>query len=172
MYTRKSLPAPDSANVNVDEIGLTVVAHPPPMQFKSGIAQLGCRHTRQPDINRFRLHVQAVLGDSGVRAARPQKLVRAGSAISADDIDLGRGTTEGSCQVVQQVEHARIVVVHITGAIVAQVLVEAVERLRQVCVATAIDDVEPLVGMGVVEPQPVFGDRQGLSFAPEPRRSI
>ena len=134
------------------------------MQFQRGIAQLGCGHTRKADINRFRLHVQTVLGDTGVRAARPQKLIRAWRSISADDIDLGRGTTEGSGQVVQQVKHARIVVVHITGAIIAQILVEAVERLRQIRVATAIDDVEPLVGMGVVEPEPEFGDRRWVEF--------
>jgi hypothetical protein len=54
--------------------------------------------------------------------------------------------------------------VHIAGAIVAQVLVEAVERLWQVCVAAAVDDVESLIGMGVVEPKTVFGDRRRVEF--------
>jgi|SRR5580693_4912283 hypothetical protein len=158
------LPAPDSANVNVDKIGSAVVADPAPMQFQGGIAQLGSRHAGKPDIYRFRLHVQTVLGDSGVRAARTQKLIRAWSSIPADDINLGRGTTEGSGQVVQQVKHPWIVMVHIAGAIVAQVLVEAVERLWQVCVAAAVDDVESLIGMDVVEPQAVFGDRRRVEF--------
>jgi len=119
---------------------------------------VGSGHARKADINRFRLHVQTVLGDSGVRAARPQKLIRTWRSISADDIDLSRGTTEGSGQIVQQVKYARIVVVHIASAIIAQVLVETVERLRQIRVAAAVYDVEPLVGMGVVEPQAVFSD--------------
>ena len=158
------LPAADSANVNVDEIGSAVVADAAATQCQSGIAQLGSGHARKADIDRFRLHVQTVLGDSGVRTARPQKLIRAWRSISADDIDLGRGTTEGSGQIVQQVKHARIVVVDVAGAIVAQVLVEAVERLRQIRVAPAVHDVEPLVGMGVVEQQAVFGARWRVEF--------
>jgi hypothetical protein len=160
----KFLPVSDPPNVNVDEIGSAVVADPAAMQCQGSIAQLGSGHSRKPDINRFRLHVQTVLGDSGVRAARPQKLIRTWSSISADDVDLGRGTTEGSGQIVQQVKHAWIVVVDVAGAIVAQVLVEAVERRRQIRVAPAVHDVEPLVGVGVVEQQAVFGDRWRVEF--------
>ena len=59
---------------------------------------------------------------------------------------------------------ARIVVVHITGAIIAQVLVEAVERLRQIRVATTVHDVEPLIGMGVIKPKAIFGGGGWVEF--------
>ena len=148
----QDLPTTDPANVHVDEIRSAVVAHPAPMQCESGIAQLGSGHARKADINCFGLHVQTVLGDSSVRAAGTQKLIRTWSSIPADNIDLGRGMTEGSGQFVQQVKHAGIVVVDVASAIVAQVLVEAVECLRQIRVAPAVHDVEPLVGMGMVKP--------------------
>jgi hypothetical protein len=150
----------------VDEIGSAVVADPTAMQCESGIAQLGSGHSGQADINRFRLHVQTVQGDTSVRAARPQELVGARGSISADDIDLNRGTTEGSGQVVQRVKHARIVVVHITGAIIAQVLVEAVECLRQIRVATRYT-ISSRSLVGVVEPQRYSVTGGGLSFAPD-----
>jgi hypothetical protein len=61
---------------------------------------------------------------------------------------------------VEQVEHMRIIVVHIAGSVVPEVEVEAAEPLRQIDVATAIYNIESLMGMGVVEPQTVLHNRR------------
>jgi len=46
----------------------------------------------------------------------------------------------------------------VTGAVVPQVMIQSIEGVREINVATAIHDVESLIGMCVVETQPVFGN--------------
>lgn len=44
----------------------------------------------------------------------------------------------------------------IAGAVVAQKIIESSERFWYVLIALAIQDVQPLAGMGMEKPQPVF----------------
>jgi hypothetical protein len=57
---------------------------------------------------------------------------------------------------VQQVEDAWIIVVDIAGSMVAQVMIKLIKRSSNVLVAPAIYDVQPLAGVGMEKPQPVF----------------
>jgi len=158
---RRQLPTPNSAHVHVDEVGSTVVADPTAMQFNCGIAQLRSRHARYADINCFRLHVQAVSGDTGVYAPRAQKLVGARSAVPAHDINLRVGNTQRAGQLVQQVEHTWIILTDVTRTVVPQVTIEPIEGFWEINVTTAIHDIESFIGMRVVEAQTVFANGGG-----------
>lgn len=50
--------------------------------------------------------------------------------------------------------------VNVAGAVIAQKVVEIMKSLRQVAVAFSINDIDPFVGMGVVEPQSVLARRR------------
>jgi|SRR5579864_3715611 hypothetical protein len=49
----------------------------------------------------------------------------------------------------------------ITGAVIPQIMTHRHQRIRIVCVAVAIDDVEPLPGVSVEETQPIRGCGRG-----------
>src|SRR5208282_293684 len=126
------------------------------MQAQSGTPQ-GCGgNSRQANINRFGLHVQAVASHAGVRAAGAEEFVAPGRAVSADHVDLSRGIMERSGEVVEQIKKARIEMVHVSGSMIAEKVVEFVERLRYVGIAAAVNDVELLPGVRVIEAQAVF----------------
>ena len=57
---RKS-PVADTANIDMDKIGMRIVANASPVQRERGVAQVCRFRARHSDINRQRLHVQAVL---------------------------------------------------------------------------------------------------------------
>ena len=80
------LPVPHASNIHVHEIRGAVVANPAAMECQSGVPQLSGGRSRQPDINRHRLHVQAVLRHAV--AMRPQEVVAPGSPIATHDVDL------------------------------------------------------------------------------------
>jgi hypothetical protein len=56
----------------------------------------------------------------------------------------------------EQVEDARIIVVDISGAVVAQKIIESLKRFRDVLIALAIQDIQPLARVRMEKPQPVF----------------
>ena len=66
---------------------------------------------------------------------------------------------QGFGQVIQQVKQPRIEVLNIPGAVIAQEMVQLVERVGQIRVAAAINDLQPLVGVGVIKAQAVFAGR-------------
>jgi hypothetical protein len=47
-------------------------------------------------------------------------------------------------------------VADIPGSVVAQKIIESFERFRDVLIAPAIQDVQPLASVGMEKPQPVF----------------
>ena len=60
----------------------------------------------------------------------------------------------------EKIEKAKVEMTYISGAMVAQKMVEFVERDGNVLVATAIGDIQMFARMSVIEAQPVF--LQGL----------
>jgi hypothetical protein len=45
---------------------------------------------------------------------------------------------------------------HISSAVVAQIMVELVQRFGDVSITATIDDIQPLASVSVIEVQPVF----------------
>ena len=100
--------------------------------------------------------MQTVPGHAGVWAARAQEFVAPGRTGATNHIDFTTGIAERRRQVVEQVEEARIEMAHISGTVVAQIMVELVQRFGDVLITATIDDIQPLAGVSVIEVQPVF----------------
>ncbi len=137
----------------MDKIGSRVIPDAAAMQAEGGIAQLGGGHTRYANIDRHGLHVEAVLGDAVTVVA--EVFVAPGRAVAAYDIDLGIGTSQSHGQVMEKIEYAWIVVVYITGAMVAQIMIHSRQGIGIIGVPMAVHDVEPLPGMGMEKVQSI-----------------
>ncbi len=147
------LPAPDAPDVDVDEVGTGVVPDSAAIQTQRRIAKLGGRHARNADIDRHRLHVQALPRDAV--PALPQVFVRGRRAITADHVDLGVGPPEGSQQVAEQIEKARVVRVDVVLPPVAQDSIDPCQRGGIVPIRVPVHDFETLPGVEMVEAQAV-----------------
>lgn len=84
-----------------------------------------------------------------------EEFVAPGRAIATKDVDLKLGIPECGSQVVEKVEHPRVVLANCAGPMVAQITVEANVGIPIVCFAIAIDDVEALSRMCVEQPKAV-----------------
>lgn len=99
----------------------------------------------------MRLHVLAVFGYTG--RARPEEFVTPLGAVSADDIDLRVWFSKRVRNVRQDVENIRIIVLQVTGAVVAQEIVELRKSVGQKLSVALVDNVDALVGVRVVQPK-------------------
>ena len=152
----QQLPVAHTSDVDMHEVGAAIIPHSSAMQAQGCVAQLGRRNSRQANVYRFGLHMQAVLRHAGVRAARAQEFVAPGRTVAANYIDFATGIAERRGQVVEKVEEMRIEMMHITGTVIAQKMVELVERFGNVLITATIDNIQPLTGMSVIEAEPVF----------------
>src|SRR5271166_3988914 len=117
--------------------------------------------------------MQTVLRHAGVRAARAQKFVAPGGTVAANHVDLTTGIAERRGQVVEKIEEARIEMMHISGTVVAQIMVELVQRFGDVLITATIDDIQPLACVSVIEAETVLVCGRGRGFCaavPEPRQ--
>ncbi len=73
------------------------------MQTEGSVTQLRRRNSRQTNVDRFGLHMQAVLCHAGVRTARAQELVAPARTVAANHIDFTTGIAERRGQVVEKV---------------------------------------------------------------------
>ena len=96
----------------------------------------------------------AVLGDTVAVFAKV--VVAPRRAIAADDVDLVVGMTQLYQQIVEQIEFLDVVILHVIGAMVAQEVVEFRNLLGNILIADAIDDIDALAGVKVVEAQAVL----------------
>lgn len=143
----------------MNEIGVTIVTHAAAMQLESSIAQDRRRDCRQTNVNSLCLHVQAVPGDTRVRASVPQVLVALRRAVSANDVDLAVEVVNGRGQIMKKIEQARIKMVDVTSTVIAKKVIQLGQSLLRIGVAPAIHDVEPLAGVCVIETQPILRSR-------------
>jgi hypothetical protein len=105
--------------------------------------------------------VQAVLGDSGGVSA--EGFVSGRSAVAANDVYLANGMSDRGCEIVKDVVQMRIEMANVAGPMIAEEIIQLGERGGNVLVAMAIDNIEPLSGVGVVKTQEMilalFGGR-------------
>jgi len=92
-----------------------------------------------------------------MRAAGAKEFVAPWSPIAADYIDLAAGIVETQREVVEQVKEPRIEVTHVPGAVVAEIVIELVQRIGQVGIAAPVDDVKMFACVSVIKAQPVLG---------------
>ena len=143
-------------NVDMHEVRAAIVAHSSAMQAHGCVTQLRGRNSGQANVDCFGLHMQAVLCHAGVRVARAQKFVAPGCTVAANHIDFTSGIAERRDQVVEKVEEARIEMADIFSTVIPQKIIELIQRFRNVLITAAIDDIQPLARVSVIEAEPVF----------------
>ncbi len=137
----------------MDKLGRSVIPDAAAMQAEGRIAKLGSGHTGDANIDRHGLHVEAVFGHAVPVAA--QVFIAPGRAVAAYDIDFGIGMSQGHGQIMQKIEDARIIVVNIAGAVVAQIMIHSRQGVGIIGVPVAVDNIEPLPGVGVKKVQAI-----------------
>src|SRR5579872_3500966 len=98
----KILPAPDAAQVHVNEVGRRIVTDTAALKRQGGVPKSRRFHTRQANVDGLCLHVQALLSNAGSVGA--QILVRLRRAIAANDLYLTVWAAAGLGQIEQHVE--------------------------------------------------------------------
>ena len=63
------------SHVDMDEIGIPIVANTAALQVQSGVPHSGGGNSRQPNVNGFCLHVETMESDARVRTAGTQEFV-------------------------------------------------------------------------------------------------
>lgn len=124
----------------MNEIRIGVISDAPAMQGQRGVSKPGCGHTRDANIDGLGLHVQAVPG-YGVPMTT-QVLVAFGRPIAAYHVDFSARTSQSCGEIVEQVEHPRIVLVDRTRPAVAQKLIDPQQHVRIVNVSMTVHDFE------------------------------
>ena len=88
-------------------------------------------------------------------AVFPQVVVAPRGAISADNVDFAIRMAQLDQQIVQKIELLHVILLHVTGAVVAKKMVQLRNTIRQVLIAYAVDHIDMFAGMQVIETQPV-----------------
>jgi len=142
------------AYVYVDKLRLRVVADSAFVEGEGHFAEVFGGDAWDADVDGLGLHMLAVFGDSlGVGA---EVVVAPRGAVAADDVDDGVGTVQPGEKIVEEVELAGIVVADVSGAVVAEEVVEQFDGRGDVLVTDAIDDVDRFAGVQVVHLQAVL----------------
>jgi hypothetical protein len=79
--------------------------------------------------------------------------VAARRSVSADDVNLGVSAANRSGSIRQNIKNPRIVVMYLSGAVVAEEMVELRQSFGNIGIAMAIHDIQMLPRMSVEEPQ-------------------
>ena len=109
--------------------------------------QSGGLYARHAEINGFPAQVQTVLGHAS--RSGPEKFVAPEGPVPTDNIDFSARMSRGIGQFLKDVVDAGIEVPHLSGAVIAQEVVEFRDRLGNILVSSAEHNVEPLAGMCV-----------------------
>ena len=154
---------PHATNVNVNKIRRGIVSDAAPVKRQGSIPHVRGFGSRQANIDRFRLHVQAILRDA--YGMRTKILVAPRCSIAADHLDLGIGSPDCGFQIRKQIKQSWVVMVNFTSSMITQEMIYLRQRRGNVFGATPEHDVEPLTCMSVIEPQVKFlrGRLRGLS---------
>ena len=125
------------------------------MQCERDVPKFGSAHARHAYIDCQGLHVQTV--DSYTMPVAAKVFITPGGPVTTHHVDLSIGASDAKCQIMKQVEHARIVLVNITRPMIAQVMADPCQGVGIILIAMTIDDVQALPGVSVKEAQPVGG---------------
>lgn len=137
----------------MDEVRARIITDTSTLKRQSDIAQLSRPHGRYADVDRFTLHVKALLGHA--RGVRPKELIAPRRAIPADDLNLSFGVAQGSGKIPKQVEQPWFEVMNVAGAVIAKKIIELFQCFR-VSGTNPVDNVNAFAGVRMIEAQPVF----------------
>ena len=149
-----SLPASNSSQIHVHKPGVGIIPDSPTAKIQRRVAQTGCRHSRDTNINCFPAHVLAMFGNSHSRA--PEIFVAPRCAITADDVDFGFGSSQARSQIIQQVEKPRIKSGHIARSMISQKMIQPAHGVWNIGVAPTVHDVDSLMGVQMEKNQSAF----------------
>jgi hypothetical protein len=111
------LPTPHASDIDVDEIGSSIIPDTAAMQAESHVAEFGSAHSRYANIDRHGLHVQAVLGHAVTVGA--EILIAPGCTVTADNIYFGIRMPKRRGEIMQKIEHTRIVIANVASPVIA-----------------------------------------------------
>lgn len=147
-------PVTDAACIHMHESGARIVTDSASAERESRIAQRERLHARYADIDRMRLHVQTVFSNAGRMGAKER--IAPGRTVATDDVNLRAGMSDCSGEIGKKIEDTRIVVLHFSRAVIAEKVIQLLFRRGNVFVAAAIDDINALAGVSVVETKMMF----------------
>jgi hypothetical protein len=136
------------------EAGEGIITHATAAERESGIAQRQGIDSRDANIDRVSLHMQAILCDADRAGA--EEFIAPGGTVAADDIDLPARMTDSGGEIEKNVEDARIVVLDVAGAMIAKEMVELFFGLRNIKIAAPVNDVDAFTGVRMIEAKIVF----------------
>lgn len=148
------LPAANGPEIHMDKLRLRVVADTAAMQGERRVAQTSGGNTRHANVDGFAEHVLAMLGDAHTCAAK--KFVAPRRAIAANNVDFSAGMANSRRQIAEQIKQARIKINDVTGAVIAEEMIEAIDRVGKIGIALAIDDIDALIRVQMKEQQAMF----------------
>jgi hypothetical protein len=88
-------------------------------------------------------------------AMLPQVVVAPRSTVAAHNVDFPIGVSQLDQQIVKKIKLLHVVVLDITGAVVAKKMIQLRNGLRKILISDAVDHVDMFAGMKVVKTQPV-----------------
>ncbi len=145
----------------MNEIGSRIISHAAARESQGGVPELQGRRPGKTNIDRFGLHMQAVLGDAG--RVGTQVFVAFRRPITANDMDFGVRTADGLFRIPQDIENPWIVMMHLSRAVIAEEMIQLRQRGGDICIAMAIHNIQMFAGMSMVKPQVAVRNR-GESF--------
>jgi hypothetical protein len=98
--------------------------------------------------------MQTVRGYAGRSVS--EKLVAPGTAISANNVNFGLRTSYQCGQLMEQVEKTWVKSINRPSSMITEKSIKTIDRIGEVSVAPTVDQINLLVGVGMVEPEPVF----------------
>ena len=106
----------------MNEIRSRVITYAAAPERQRRVPKLQGRRTGKTDIDRFGLHVKTILRYAD--GVRPEIFIAFWSSVSADDVNLGIGTANGSGCIRKNIKNPRIIVMHLSRAGIAQEMVK------------------------------------------------
>lgn len=152
------LPAANGPEIHVDKLRLGIVAHTAAMQTESCVTQTSGRNAWHANVDRFAEHVLAVLGNTDGGAT--QKFIAPRRTVAANDVDLSAGMAYGGGQITEQIEKAWIEIGDVTGAVIAQEMIEFVHGIGEIRISLAIDDIDALIRVQMKKQQAMLSQGQ------------
>ncbi len=131
-----------------------VVSHAAAFQFERGVSQRQRIDSRNSNIDRVGLHVLAMFRYA--RRTSAQEIIAPRRPVSTDNVDLGVWSANRRGYISQNVKDVRIIMLHISGAMIAQKVIKLRFRLRQITLAATIHNIDSLPSVRVIKPQAMF----------------
>ena len=138
----------------MNELGLRIVADAASMQMQCSVADARGWHSRDANVDRFSSHVLAVFGHS--RSGASKEFVAPGSAIAAHDIDFCAGAAQRRGEVAQQIEESRVQIYYIPSSVIAEKMIEPIDRIGKIQIALLIYDIDPLARVQMKQQKPMI----------------